>query len=105
MGGLRIAVVGKGGAGKSVIAGTLARVMARGGRRILTLDSDLMPGLALSLGLGPTTSAMLTGAVERNDHGRWRLRKGTGPGRAVMRYSAEGPAGVGHRHCGKCDAG
>ena len=104
MGGLRIAVVGKGGAGKSVIAGTLARVMARRGRRVLTLDSDLMPGLALSLGLGSSASAMLTDAVERNDQGRWRLRKGTGPVRAVMRYSAAGPDGVRHLQCGKFDA-
>lgn len=102
--GLRIAVVGKGGAGKSVIAGTLARVMARRGRRVLTLDSDLMPGLALSLGLGPTVSAMLTDAVKKNEQGRWRLRKGVGPVRAVMRYSAAGPDGVRHLQCGKFDS-
>jgi CO dehydrogenase nickel-insertion accessory protein CooC1 len=47
---LRLAVVGKGGAGKSVIAGTLARLLARRGERVLALDSDLLPGLALSLG-------------------------------------------------------
>lgn len=46
--GVRIVVVGKGGAGKSVVAGTMARVFARGGERVLALDSDLMPGLALS---------------------------------------------------------
>ena len=48
---LRVALVGKGGAGKSVIAGTLARILARRGHRVLALDVDTLPGLALSLGL------------------------------------------------------
>jgi CO dehydrogenase maturation factor len=104
MAGLRIAVVGKGGAGKSVIAGTLARVMARRGNRVLTLDSDLMPGLSMSLGLGPTPSAMLTDAVEKNEEGRWRLRKGIGPVRAVERYADVAPDGIRHLQCGKFDA-
>jgi CO dehydrogenase maturation factor len=101
--GLRIAVVGKGGSGKSVVAGTLARVLARRGHSVLTLDSDLMPGLALSLGLGPNSAAMLRDAVEKNEQGRWRLRKGIGPVRAVARYAAVAPDGVRHLQCGKLD--
>ena len=85
------------------MAGTLARVLARRGREVLTLDSDMMPGLALSLGLGPNSSAMLTDAVEKNEKGRWRLRKGIGPVRAVQRYSIVGPDGVHHLQCGKLD--
>jgi CO dehydrogenase maturation factor len=104
MAGLRIAVLGKGGSGKSVLAGTLARILARHGHRVLTLDSDLMPGLSLSLGLGLDPSAMLTDAVEKNDQGRWRLRKGVGPVRAVTRYAAVAPDGVRHLQCGKFDA-
>jgi len=96
--GPRIAVVGKGGSGKSVLAGTLARVLARRGHRVLTLDSDLLPGLALSLGLGPNSDA-----VEKNEQGRWRLRKGIGPVRAVERYAAVAPDGVRHLQCGKLD--
>lgn len=102
---LRVAITGKGGSGKSVVAGTLARVLARRGHRVLTLDSDLMPGLALSLGLGLDTSAMLSDAVEKNDDGRWRLRKGIGPVRAVSRFSAAAPDGVRHLQCGKFDSG
>jgi len=101
--GPRIAVVGKGGSGKSVLAGTLARVLARRGHRVLTLDSDLLPGLALSLGLGPNSEAMLRDAVEKNEQGRWRLRKGIGPVRAVERYAAVAPDGVRHLQCGKLD--
>lgn len=101
---MHIAVLGKGGSGKSVVAGTLARTLARRGHRVLTLDSDLMPGLALSLGLGPDSSAMLTEAVEKNERGRWRLRKGIGPVRAVRRYAVDAPDGVRHLQCGKLDA-
>lgn len=101
---LRVAITGKGGAGKSLIAGTLARVLARRGHRVLTLDSDLMPGLSLSLGLGLDSSAMLADAVEKNERGRWRLRRGTGPVRAVGRFAASAPDGVRHLQCGKFDA-
>lgn len=100
---MHIAVIGKGGSGKSVMAGTLARVLARRGREVLTLDSDMMPGLALSLGLGLDSSAMLTDAVEKNEKGRWRLRKGIGPVRAIQRYSVMAPDGVRHLQCGKLD--
>lgn len=97
----RMAVVGKGGAGKSVVAGTLARLLARRGRDVLTLDSDLMPGLALSLGLGAFSAASLAGAVERDERGRWRLRKGIGPVRAVEEFSVVAPDGVRHLQGGK----
>lgn len=102
--GLRIAVVGKGGAGKSLVAGTLARVLARRGSRVLTLDSDLMPGLSLSIGLGLDSSAMLSEAVEKNEQGRWRLRRGIGPVTAVRRYAAAAPDGVLHLQAGKFGA-
>ena len=48
---MRVAFVGKGGAGKSAIAGTFARMVARGGDPVLAIDSDPLPGLAFSLGL------------------------------------------------------
>ena len=102
---MHLAVVGKGGAGKSMLAGTLARMLARRGHRVLTLDSDLMPGLTLSLGCGIEETAMLLDAVERNDEGRWRLKKGIGPYRAVSRYAAVAPDGVRHLQVGKMDTG
>ncbi|HET9052483.1 MAG TPA: cellulose synthase operon protein YhjQ/BcsQ [Candidatus Dormibacteraeota bacterium] len=48
---LCITVAGKGGTGKTVIAGTLARVMGRAGRRVLAVDLDSNPMLAISLGV------------------------------------------------------
>ncbi len=91
---LHLAVVGKGGAGKSVIAGTLARSFARRGARVLALDSDPVPGLAYSLGVAAPSIPPLLEAAERPEGGRWRLRAGIGPVRAVQRYATEAPDGV-----------
>lgn len=101
---MRIAVVGKGGVGKSVVAGTMARLLGRRGRRVLALDSDLMPGLAYSLGVAPGAVASLGDAAERSEAGRWRLRKGIGPARAVQRYSVLAPDGVRLLEAGKLTA-
>ena len=98
---MRLAVVGKGGAGKSVIAGTLARVLARRGERVLAFDSDLLPGLALSLGAEEPRSTPLLAAAEKNEQGRWRLKKGIGPVRAVQRFSTTAPDGVRLLQAGK----
>ena len=92
---MRVAVVGKGGAGKSVIAGTMARVMARRGARVLALDSDPLPGLSLSLGSGSEPAgSLLSEAAVRDENGHWGWRKGVGPVRAVQRYSNGAPNGV-----------
>lgn len=48
----KIAVAGKGGSGKTTIAGLLARVVAEGGHDVLTVDADENPNLGISLGLG-----------------------------------------------------
>lgn len=98
---LRLAVIGKGGAGKSTIAGTLARLLARRGDRVLALDSDPMPGMSISLGLGIIDDAMLHEAVEQDDEGRWRLRRGIGAARAVQRYAVDAPDGVRFLQFGK----
>ena len=91
---LRLVVVGKGGAGKSVLAGTMARMLARRGRRVLALDTDTMPGLARSLGTSSPPRPPLAEAVEQEESGCWRLRKGIGPVRAVQRFSTVAPDGV-----------
>lgn len=101
---VRVAVVGKGGSGKSTVSGTLARLLARRGHRVLALDSDPMPGLAISLGMGNLTEAMLAEAVEQDLNGRWHLRKGIGGARAVSRFSVDGPDHVRLLQFGKADA-
>jgi len=49
--GLKLAITGKGGVGKSTLAGTLARLMAAEGRRVLAIDADPDANLASALGL------------------------------------------------------
>ena len=53
---MRVAIAGKGGSGKTTIAGTLARVLAKRGRRVLAVDADSNPNLATVLGV-PSNSA------------------------------------------------
>jgi len=48
---LKIAVAGKGGVGKTLIAGVLAQFFAGKGFRVLAIDADPTPNLALTLGV------------------------------------------------------
>ena len=62
---MKIAVGGKGGSGKTTIAGTLARVLAARGLRVVALDDDSNPNLALTVGL-PAGSAAGISALPRD---------------------------------------
>jgi CO dehydrogenase maturation factor len=48
---MKVAIAGKGGAGKTTISGTLARQLARQGYEVLALDNDLNPNLPLTVGV------------------------------------------------------
>ena len=48
---MKIAVAGKGGSGKTTIAGTLARLLAARGVDVLAIDGDTNPNLAISIGI------------------------------------------------------
>ncbi len=49
--GLKIGVVGKGGVGKTTVSSLLARSYAARGLRVVAVDTDSNPNLAMSLGL------------------------------------------------------
>lgn len=51
---MNVAVAGRAGAGKTTVAGTLARVVATGGDEVLVIEDDPTPSLAVTLGLGAT---------------------------------------------------
>lgn len=94
--GLRIAVLGKGGAGKSVISGTLARLLARSGRRVLAADLDTNPGLAFSLGAPQVDDGLPLDAVEQREgpaYG-WALAPRLTPRDVVECYTTPAPDGV-----------
>lgn len=49
--GLKIAIAGKGGVGKTTIAALIAHVLALKGYKVLAVDADPSPNLALALGI------------------------------------------------------
>lgn len=96
---MRLAFVGKGGAGKSAIAGTFARTLARQGDKVLAIDSDPLPGLAFSLGLAidhspPIPDDAVIERAEGEQGPRWRLNPDVDPAEAIERWSVEAPDGV-----------
>ena len=54
-----IAIAGKGGSGKTTIAGTVARVMARRGHEVWAIDADSTPNLGITLGLSRDATAAI----------------------------------------------
>ncbi len=57
--GLKIAITGKGGVGKTTLAGMLARAFAADGRRVLAIDADPDANLASALGIPADRGAKL----------------------------------------------
>lgn len=101
----RVAFVGKGGAGKSVIAGAFARLLGRRGTPVLAVDSDPMPGMGFSLGLSGLETPLPDDAVEVGDAaasgGPPPLRLRLPALEAVRRYGAEAPDSVRFLQFGK----
>jgi len=50
---MKIAIAGKGGSGKTTIAGILTRVLANGGHKVWAIDADSNPNLGVTIGLPP----------------------------------------------------
>src|SRR5437868_12536950 len=48
---MKVAIVGKGGSGKTTLAATLSRLVARRGFPVLAIDSDPNPNLGVALGV------------------------------------------------------
>ena len=92
---MKLAIAGKGGAGKTTIAGTLARQLARQGYEVLALDNDLNPNLPLTVGIPaerlsdlPTMSSDIVRIVD----GRYELTQTIDEIRAA--HAMDAPDGV-----------
>lgn len=57
---MKIATVGKGGSGKTTIAGVLARIFAGRDQHILAIDGDPNPNLALTIGMSRDEADRIT---------------------------------------------
>jgi CO dehydrogenase maturation factor len=77
-GSLRIAVAGKGGAGKTTFSATLARIMAARGKRVIVIDGDSNPNVGVALGLDREVAGAIeplpTGLVSRRLSGGTALK-------------------------------
>jgi CO dehydrogenase maturation factor len=89
---MKIALVGKGGAGKTTVAGTVARALARNGHAVLALDADVNPMLGISLGVGPERTEALIGARQALDAGQGEHQP-TAEG-VVEAFGTDAPDGV-----------
>jgi CO dehydrogenase maturation factor len=62
---MKIAISGKGGSGKTTLAGTLARLFSQHGYEVLAIDGDSNPNLAIALGMSPEQAEQV-GALPGN---------------------------------------
>ena len=56
---MRLAVAGKGGAGKTTLSATFARLAAQSGRPVVAIDADANPNLSAALGISPEDASKL----------------------------------------------
>ena len=99
-----MAFVGKGGAGKSSVSGTVCRHLARAGTPVLALDVDTMPGMAYSLGATGADARLPAGIFEMVKERGWVKVKAYSPSRLVDRFALKAPDGVRLLELGKLPA-
>lgn len=74
---MKIAVAGKGGVGKTLVAGTLSRLLAREGYRVLAIDVDPAMNLSYALGIKSEIASKIVPISENKELIKERV--GSGP--------------------------
>lgn len=64
---MKIAVAGKGGVGKTLVAGTLARFLGQENIQVLAVDADPTPSLATTLGIPPEVAEKIVPLTENDE--------------------------------------
>ena len=64
---MKIAVSGKGGVGKTLVAGTLARLFAKDGFKVLAIDNDSAMNLSYTLGIEEETKSKIVPISEMKE--------------------------------------
>lgn len=67
---MKLAVVGKGGSGKTTTSAVIARTLARNGLSVVALDCDSNPNLGISLGVGDEETERLVAMRQALDEGK-----------------------------------
>ena len=92
---MKVVVTGKGGAGKTTVAGTLCRLLSRAGHTVVAVDCDPSPNLGVTLGLPydvvETMPAVLNGLIA-SGHTHSDVRPE--PEELLARYGLDAPDGV-----------
>jgi len=89
---MKVAVVGKGGSGKTTTAAVLARTLARQGVQTIALDCDTNPNLGLSLGFGEERTESLIAMRDAVDDGD--EEHASSADELIERFGIDGPDGV-----------
>ena len=89
---MKIVVAGKGGVGKTTVAGTVARALARRRHEVLALDADSNPMLGVSLGVGPEETDLLVAVRQGLETGETEHERSTSG--FVERFGRDAPDGV-----------
>ena len=89
---MRVAVVGKGGSGKTTTSAIVARTLARRGLRVVALDCDTNPNLGISLGLGDDETERLVAMRDELDAGE--AEHAPSWDELIDRFGTDAPDGV-----------
>ena len=82
---MKIAISGKGGVGKTTLAGTLARVIAAEGGKVLAIDADPDANLASALGFSREQVAGITPFAEMTEF----IEQRTGAKKGDLRWHVQ----------------
>lgn len=89
---MRVAIVGKGGSGKTTTAAVVARTLGRAGHPVVALDCDSNANLGISLGFGESGTERLAGIRQSLEEGQ--EEHATDALSLIARFGADAPDGV-----------
>jgi CO dehydrogenase maturation factor len=89
---MKVAVVGKGGSGKTTTSAIVARTLARRDVAVTALDCDANPNLGISLGMGDDETERLVAMRQALEEGGEEHAPGWD--QLLVRFGSDAPDGV-----------